>query len=54
MKYWQEGSTSTVIHLTSTSDAANQHRQIGGATFGTAHVCTDNSVKILSKFDVFP
>jgi len=36
MKYWQEGSTSTAIPPTPTSDILGQHNKIGGITFGAA------------------
>jgi len=34
MEYWWEGSDSTAITLTSTSDIVGQHNKIGGITFG--------------------
>ena len=34
--YWWEGSTSTAISPTSTSDIMDQHSNVGGITFRTA------------------
>jgi len=38
MKYWWEGSTSTAMPPTFTSDTVGQHHKIGGITFGAAVV----------------
>ena len=38
--YWQEGSTSTAIPSTSTSDVVGQHNKIGGITFRATLVCS--------------
>ena len=37
-KYWREGSTSTTIPLTSTSEFMGQHNNVGGITFRTTIV----------------
>jgi len=38
MGYWWEGSTSTVISPTSTSDIVGQNNKMGGITFGAAFI----------------
>jgi len=38
MEYWQEGSVSTAIQLTSASDVMSQHNKIGDITSGAALV----------------
>jgi len=38
MEYWLEGTASTAIPPTSTSDIMSQHNKIGGITFGAALV----------------
>jgi len=37
-EYWWEGSASTAIPTTSTSDIVGQHNNIGGVTFGATLV----------------
>jgi len=36
MECWQEGSNSTAVPQTTTSDVVGQHNKIGGVTFGAA------------------
>jgi len=38
MEYWQEGSTSTVMPQTSTSNVVGQYHRTGDITFGAAFV----------------
>jgi len=38
MEYWREGSTSTAVSPTSTSNIVGQHNKIGDITFGAAYV----------------
>jgi len=38
MEYWWEGSTSTAVLPTSTSDIIGRHNKTGGITFGAALV----------------
>lgn len=40
MGYWWEGSTSTAVPPTSTSDVVGQRNKIEGSTLGAALVCT--------------
>ena len=42
MEYWWEGSTSTAISPTSTSDFVGQHNKIGGINFGATLVHREN------------
>ena len=36
MEYWWEGSTSTAVTPTSTSDTDSQNHEVGGSTYGAA------------------
>lgn len=52
MEYWQEGSTSTAIPLTTTCDVMGQHDQIKCIAFGAALLAILPFV--LSKYQIKP
>ena len=53
--YWWEGSASTAIPPTSTSDTVSQHNELGGITFGAALVFDLESLRVFEQSTVaFP
>jgi len=48
MEYWWEGSTSTAIQPTSTSDVVCQNNKIGGITFRAFHIFIQSYLCLLA------
>jgi hypothetical protein len=53
-EYWREGSASTAISTTFTSDIVGQHNKIGGITFGTAYIVWELQEFQINYFVISP